>query len=234
METQQIANFELSFNSAMHRLSLLFIIVLSLIAIMFAPSFRLALIIATVIIITALMLWWLIRKSHVVFTLSATHLQQHLYRGGWVVKWNNVSALGLCYYDYHGWQQPLPWIGIKLKRTAPYLNTICLNIVTNILLSQRSLLFLGSKQSGQSIIFEDIVLDSERHRTDEGEIYTGLTAMLANRMRYQRNYHGYDIFISTSDLSISGEEFIGMARRYWAAAEREMNQTQQLTADDHL
>ena len=45
--------------------------------------------------------------------------------------------------------------------------------------------------------------------------------MLANRMRYQRGYHGYDIFISTNDLKMTGEEFVGLARRYLAAAERE-------------
>ncbi|NAZ44877.1 DUF2982 domain-containing protein [Vibrio toranzoniae] len=50
--------------------------------------------------------------------------------------------------------------------------------------------------------------------------YSGLQAMLANRMKYQRSFHGYDIFISTQDLDMSGEEFIGLARRYLAAAER--------------
>ncbi len=50
--------------------------------------------------------------------------------------------------------------------------------------------------------------------------YSGLQAMLANRMKYQRGFHGYDIFISTNDLNISGEEFVGLARRYLAAAER--------------
>lgn len=49
--------------------------------------------------------------------------------------------------------------------------------------------------------------------------YSGLQAMLANRMKYQRGFHGYDIFISTHDLNISGEEFVGLARRYLAAAE---------------
>ncbi|MDH5923414.1 DUF2982 domain-containing protein [Vibrio splendidus] len=50
--------------------------------------------------------------------------------------------------------------------------------------------------------------------------YSGLQAMLANRMKYQRGFHGYDIFISTQDLNMSGEEFIGLARHYLAAAER--------------
>ena len=41
--------------------------------------------------------------------------------------------------------------------------------------------------------------------------YSGLQAMLANRMKYQRGFHGYDIFISTQDLNMSGEEFIGLS-----------------------
>jgi hypothetical protein len=67
--------------------------------------------------------------------------------------------------------------------------------------------------------FEDIVLDPSLYRSADGQLYSGLLAMLANRMSYQRNYHGYDIFIPMSDLGIQGDELIGMARRYIAAAE---------------
>ncbi|GHW06799.1 hypothetical protein VCSRO149_0608 [Vibrio cholerae] len=45
--------------------------------------------------------------------------------------------------------------------------------------------------------------------------------MLANRMQYQRDFFGYDIFISEQDLDRSAEEFVGLARRYLAAAEPE-------------
>ncbi|MEL7287999.1 MAG: DUF2982 domain-containing protein, partial [Pseudomonadota bacterium] len=47
----------------------------------------------------------------------------------------------------------------------------------------------------------------------------GLLAMLANRMKYQRRFYGYDVFISASDLDREAEEFVGLARRYLAAAE---------------
>ncbi|QSA19907.1 DUF2982 domain-containing protein, partial [Vibrio furnissii] len=57
-----------------------------------------------------------------------------------------------------------------------------------------------------------------------GKVYKGLMAMLANRMRYQRQYYDYDVFISASDLDRSPEEFVGLARRYLAAAEPELNQ----------
>lgn len=45
--------------------------------------------------------------------------------------------------------------------------------------------------------------------------------MLANRMRYQRQYFDYDIFISVQDLERDAESFVGLARRYLAAAEPE-------------
>ncbi|MGF1745625.1 DUF2982 domain-containing protein [Vibrio minamisatsumaniensis] len=65
-------------------------------------------------------------------------------------------------------------------------------------------------------------LDSPNETNSQNAVikdYSGLQAMLANRMKYQRGFHGYDIFISTHDLNMSGEEFVGLARRYLAAAE---------------
>ncbi len=46
-------------------------------------------------------------------------------------------------------------------------------------------------------------------------------AMLANRMQHQRNFYGFDVFISENDLDRSADEFIGLARRYLAAAKPE-------------
>ncbi|MBW3694811.1 DUF2982 domain-containing protein [Vibrio sp. T187] len=158
-------------------------------------------------------------RSKVMLTLTPTHLQQHFFKGGWVVKWSNIESIGICQYGEQGWFRPLPWIGIKLKDYPPYLDSICPRISTEILLSQRSLLYLGVKQSGKAIHFEDIVLDSSVFIANDNVQYQGLQAMLANRMKYQRAYHGYDIFISTQDLDRSGEEFVGLARRYLAAAE---------------
>ncbi len=207
--------------------------------------------------------YYLMLRSRVMFTLTPTHFQQHFYKGGWVLKWNNIQKIGLCTYEQDGWHQPLPWIGIKVKDYSPYLDSICPKITCELLLSQRALLYLGAKQAGKESNFEDMVLDSshyhtrctengcvelsqykESKNTDEVSFstqqtqmdadssdkannhnavikdYSGLQAMLANRMKYQRGFHGYDIFISTHDLNISGEEFVGLARRYLAAAER--------------
>ncbi|MBY7662780.1 DUF2982 domain-containing protein [Vibrio atlanticus] len=207
--------------------------------------------------------YYLMLRSRVMFTFTPTHFQQHFYKGGWVLKWNNIEKIGLCTYEQDGWHQPLPWVGVKIKDYSPYLDSICPKITCELLLSQRALLYLGAKQAGKESNFEDMVLDSSHYHarcTESGCVelsqykesqntdnvnfndnqsqdnldspnetnsqkavikdYSGLQAMLANRMKYQRGFHGYDIFISTHDLNISGEEFVGLARRYLAAAER--------------
>lgn len=138
-----------------------------------------------------------------------------------MVKWNNISQIGVCSYEREGWHQPLPWVGIRLKHYAPYLNSICPRLSTQLLLSQRALLYLGAQQKARHHQFEDLVLDSTPYVDAEGKQYTGLQAMLANRMQYQRDFFGYDIFISEQDLDRSAEEFVGLARRYLAAAEPE-------------
>ncbi|PAR37537.1 DUF2982 domain-containing protein [Vibrio metoecus] len=169
----------------------------------------------------AALAYWLILKGQVAYTLTATHFQQHFYQGGWVVKWNNISQIGVCSYERDGWHQPLPWVGIRLKEYAPYLNSICPRLSTQVLLSQRALLYLGAQQQAKQDQFEDLVLDSTPYVDVQGNQYHGLQAMLANRMHHQREFFGYDLFISEQDLDRSAEEFVGLTRRYLAAAEPE-------------
>jgi len=186
---------------------------------LYAPGWQQALLTAVTVAALIGFGYVLILKSTVRFTLTATHFQQHLFKGGWVIKWTNVQKIGICTYAQEGWHQPLPWIGVKLKHYSPYLTSICPRVATEILLSQRALLYLGAKQHQQGQNFEDIVLDSHAYLNSDGREFKGLLAMLANRMRYQREYYDYDIFISTNDLDRSPEEFVGLLRRYLAAAE---------------
>ncbi|AIU67115.1 DUF2982 domain-containing protein [Vibrio coralliilyticus] len=221
MQTLHLTNQPIRLSSPIAKIlaTIASIVLISLV--MFSPDFQQAVLTLVAILSLLGFGYLLILKSTVSYTLTATHFQQHLFKGGWVVKWSNVSKIGICHYDQEGWQQPLPWIGIKLKHYSPYLDSICPRIATEILLSQRALLYLGAKQSQQGTQFEDIVLDSKPYKNTQGEQYSGLQAMLANRMRYQRSYFDYDIFISAHDLDRSAEEFVGLARRYLAAAEPE-------------
>ena len=93
--------------------------------------------------------------------------------------------------------------------------------LSNKKFSQRALLYLGAKQNQCEDKFEDMVLDPKPYINSNGIEYKGLLAMLANRMKYQRGFYGYDLFISASDLDREAEDFVGLTRRYLAAAEPE-------------
>lgn len=219
MKTLHLSNQPLNLNSPVMKLMIWLFIIVLLFLIMYSPGWQQA-VLTTITVLSILGFGYLmIKKATVSYTLTPFHFQQHLFKGGWVVKWNNISDIGICQYDQDGWQYPLPWIGFKLKHYTPYLMSICPRIATELLLSQRALLYLGAKQHQKEIQFEDIVLDAKPFRSSNGEVLYGLQAMLANRMKYQRSYYGYDVFISTRDLDRSPEEFVGLIRRYLAAAE---------------
>ncbi|KJY80897.1 DUF2982 domain-containing protein [Vibrio nigripulchritudo] len=222
MNTIHMTNIPFSYQSPTGRLVMGLACLIAFFLLILSPGIQQALLSLFGLIAFFVVTHFLIEKSKVSFTLTATHFQQHMFKGGWVVRWNNISHIGVCTYSQEGWHQPIPWIGIKLKDYEPYLDNICPRISTQILLEQRSLLYLGLKQmDNKNIPFEDIVLDSKPYESSNGEQYTGLQAMLANRMAYQRENFGYDIFISTSDLDRSGDEFVGLARRFLAAADKE-------------
>ena len=218
MQTIHLTNQSFIFSSTSVKwLSIFFgACVMSLILI--APNVKQVLVTVCLSIVIILFGYMMMIRAVVRFTLTATHLQQHLYKGGWVTQWCNIEKIGRCVYtDNDGWQHPLPWVGIKLKNYSPYLESICPRIITEILFNQRSLLYLGAKQQNHIEHFEDMVLDSKSFTTSQGEQFEGLQAMLANRMQYQRGYYDYDIFIPENDLDRPVEEFIGLARRYLAA-----------------
>ncbi|CAM2832884.1 DUF2982 domain-containing protein [Vibrio mytili] len=219
MQTQHLTNSHFRPGSRLTRFTLFLAAAITLFLVVISPGWKQAMmsviLMATIVGIAA----FVIKKSQVTFTLTATHFQQHLFKGGWVVRWRNIESIGICTYQQEGWHQPLPWIGIRLKHYSPYLDGICPRIATEILLSQRALLYLGAKQSNREDSFEDIVLDQKPYINSEGKRYGGLLAMLANRMQYQRAFYGYDVFISANDLDREADDFVGLTRRYLAAAE---------------
>ncbi|CAH8194544.1 DUF2982 domain-containing protein [Vibrio aestuarianus] len=221
MQTLHLTNTQFHLQSPYVKWCNYICVIIAIFLLVYAPSLTHALLFIILLISLVAMVYFLILKGKVSYTLTPTHFQQHLFKGGWVVKWHNVQNIGICNYDNQGWHQSLPWIGIKLKDYEPYLDSICPRIASEILLSQRSLLYLGAKQKGQETRFEEIVLDSAIFTASGGKSYHGLLAMLANRMRYQRQYFDYDIFISVQDLERDAESFVGLARRYLAAAEPE-------------
>ncbi len=108
MPTLQLYNHQIHFTPFVIKGLLALAGLITLVVIGIAES-----LLQAVVGILALMAWagiayWLMLKGQVAYTLTATHLQQHFYQGGWVVKWNNISQIGVCSYEREGWHQPLP------------------------------------------------------------------------------------------------------------------------------
>ena len=219
MKKLHLVHYHFDISSKTAKVLLALAIGVTLLLIYFATSWRQTALLTLLMALFIGFSIFMVKKSQVSFTLTASHFQQHLFKGGWVVRWRNIESIGICSYQQDGWYKPLPWIGIRLKNYSPYLDAICPRIATDILLNQRALLYLGAKQHHRETQFEDIILDSTPYTSQTGDDYKGLQAMLANRMKYQREFFGYDIFISRQDLDREPEAFVGLARRYLAAAE---------------
>ncbi|MFV0574675.1 MAG: DUF2982 domain-containing protein [Vibrio sp.] len=152
------------------------------------------------------------------FTLTATHFQQHLYKGGWVLQWHNIRSINTLEYDFHGWQTSIPWVGIAIKDYQAFLQQISPKVMTQMLLHQRNLLYLGLKQHGRQAEFEDLLIKDTPFYFPDGTQVKGLQAMFANRMAVQKQLWGYDLFISEGDIVGKKSDFVGLARRYLAAS----------------
>lgn len=219
MDSRQFSNLHIGLTPRWRRIAVYLYVTIAIIAAVQVDKISSALGILAIFAGLALVIWLFIQKSIVKYTMTPSHFQQHFFKGGWVVKWSNISRIDMCEIENQGWAHPLPWIGVRLRHYDPYLDGVCPRIISDQLLEQRALLYSGLKQKGMRDKFEDYMFDDSPFTCPSGRVYKGLLAMMANRMHYQRQAIGYDIFISINDLGIDAEEFVGLARRYIAAAE---------------
>ncbi|MCD9501002.1 DUF2982 domain-containing protein [Photobacterium phosphoreum] len=153
------------------------------------------------------------------FTLTFMHCQYHSRYGGWTTTWHNIAHIGHATLGSQGWHSSLPWIGIRLKNYDDFIRNICPRVASRILLEQRILLIMALKSNPDSPHqLEDMLFDDSPFTTQNGEQIRGLQAMLANRMRYNRALLGFDFFIADDVIDRPIADFIGLLRRYKAAA----------------
>lgn len=152
------------------------------------------------------------------FTFTSSHFQQHLYKGGWVLRWHNIKRIDMLDYSIQDWKTSIPWIGVEIKDYQDFVCSISPKVITQMLLHQRSLLYLGLKQHNRQHELENHVINDKPFLYSDGYYAKGLQAMLVNRMVIQRQLWGYDLFISENDTLKTKEEFVGLARRYLAAS----------------
>lgn len=176
-------------------------------------------IMVTLMITILLIMIRVINTPSVSFTLTFMHCQYHSRYGGWATTWHNIAQIGHASLGSQGWHTSLPWIGIRLKNYDDFINSICPRVASRLLLEQRVLLIMALKyQVDSHHQLEDILFDDSPFITQNGEQFMGLQAMLANRMRYNRELLGFDFFIADDVIDRPIADFIGLLRRYKAAA----------------
>ncbi|MBN7823862.1 DUF2982 domain-containing protein [Bowmanella dokdonensis] len=178
-------------------------------------------------LVTILIGWFKVREP--VFSLELTR-RQLLYRhryGSWQLGWDNIQRIDIPRVQSGLDHIEMELVGIRIKDYGPLLDSISVRLASNILMQQRPLLLQASRdncQTGQC--YSESLIEEDRFRLGD-RIYTGIRAMLANRMQKMRATLGYDLYIYASELDRPESEFINLLRACQQQA------VQQRTADGH-
>ncbi len=158
------------------------------------------------------------RRKILCFSLSDYHIQYHRHNKGWCIRWEDITYIDLVSISKDNWHQTLPWVGIKLKQYDSYLDSIHHNLAVKILNEQQSLLILGYRFKEVDISFENILFDDNPFISCTGKKYTGILAILGNRMKYMNMLLGFDVFIEEEYCTKSKENFVGLLRQHLSSA----------------
>jgi hypothetical protein len=169
-------------------------------------------------LVTLLVAYFKYREPLHSFVLSRQSLHFQHKNGRWELDWDNIQRIAVPRVTQGLEQNELAMIGIKLKSYKPFLASISPRLITNILMEQRPLLLYGLGVEHQlkcstGKCYGDDLLESDRFKDSDGCNYTGIQAMLANRMQKLRQRLGFDIFIAGTELDRSEQEFVQLLKQ---------------------
>lgn len=142
-------------------------------------------------------------------------LSLHHRRGGWSLKWTDIQRLDQLTLGQGFAARELPYIGFRLKNPDCILATISPRLAVGLLTEQRNLLVLALRQQCPSCQADDLFEDN--HYISPGGVhYSGVIAMLGNRMARLRALTGFDLLMAEE---LAGDNGLGLLRRYWAAGQ---------------
>ena len=118
-------------------------------------------------------------------------------------------------YPLKGFQQPLPWLGLKLKDYDSFLSSISYRLGAQLMREQQGLIYLAYRQNKdtQKKALDDILFNDTPFETASGKVYTGLLAMMAHRMKFLHQNFGYDLMIGEEYFSEPKEDVVGQFRQ---------------------
>ncbi|WP_340679196.1 DUF2982 domain-containing protein [Paraglaciecola sp.] len=189
-------------------------IILWLPTIFYVPGILLA----SLSIVTLLVAFFKYREPLHSFILSRQTIHYQHKNGQWQLGWDDIQRIAVPHITHGIVQNELTMVGIKLKSYQPLLSSISPRLMTNILMEQRPLLLYGlgveyQQQCTTGNCYADDLLESDRFKDNDGIIYTGIQAMLANRMQKLRQRLGFDLYIAGSELDRSEHAFVHLLQQ---------------------
>lgn len=161
-----------------------------------------------------------LREPRYSFSLSEEHLHFHHRVGGWSLRWDNIIRIDQARLQRDMGLEELPYVGIKIRHYDNLLPLMTPRLIVNILTEQRPLLAMALRHGAISRReLQDWLVEDGRYKSEGGQVYQGITAMLGNRMAHLRDLYGYDLLIHESSLDRESSEFVTLLRRYLVSAQ---------------
>ena len=204
-------------------------LIMSAIWMKFLPDwlFLAAIFLTSASIVSLLIGWFKVREPQFSIEISPQEIRYHHRLGNWLLQWDNVQRID-CPRVQQGLEQvELEAVGFRIKDYGAFLNHVSPRLATHLLMEQRPLLLHRDEQNCKTgACFEQEMFDDKHYTTADNQTFTGVKAMLANRMSQLRQLLGYDVFIAASDIDREPADFARFMRQCQQARQDRLMDTQ--------
>ncbi|MBU2978623.1 DUF2982 domain-containing protein [Alteromonas sp. C1M14] len=165
-------------------------------------------------IVTLLIGYFKLREPPFSMEISPDEIRYHHRRGNWLLHWDNIQRIDCPRIQEGLSHTQLDAVGIRIKDYGAFLAGISPRLATHLLMEQRPLLIhQRGNDCASGDCFSQAQFDDKHYVLENGETFTGVKAMLANRMTQLRELLGYDIYISGTDIDREPSAFVALLRQ---------------------
>ncbi|MCL1078194.1 DUF2982 domain-containing protein [Parashewanella spongiae] len=146
------------------------------------------------------------------FTLSTNGFTYFHRRGLVDIDWKNIQRIDVLRVANGLEMIELPYIGVKLKRINPILDSISPRLATGLLTEQRSLMITASAQTEDEHALEAYLNHEFLPLTVNDERYRGVLAMFGRRSLMLERFLGYHLYIPADSFDRDINDFLKLLR----------------------
>lgn len=169
-------------------------------------------------IVTCLVGWFKVREPQYSFAITPHGITYRHRLGKWQIPFKHLISVD-CPRVRHGLDHvELQAVGFKINDYTLFLKSISPRLATHLLMEQRPLLLQNTDSDCASgSCYDNQFIDDRAFTLSNGEVLTGIKAMLGHRMRALRDRLGFDVYIAPSELDRDASDFVRLIRECHAA-----------------